>query len=289
MKRYHIHKLLFALTRDPDLVKQATGVKNVEIQDERNALSPLFLDLESYFESIAKDEFGSFEFADHKAVNLIYNLLSRLDEDTLLEKAEHVEFTTYSYVFKNNDSLSPFLSKKSVLYWARKPGWTVNEATLLSLGLVYNDEFSDLFDKIENRYSYSKKQFPVLTEIFERKSLLQSALDHKKIVNGDPVQYLDWLAKMKFLLPQNLVDLVFEFQGNIQTSESVEICDNKSLLKLVAAMAIGGYRFNPQAARNPATADIQSDLDKLGLGLDQKTVLKWLREATTLVNKDYLQ
>lgn len=49
---------------------------------------------------------------------------------------------------------------------------------------------------------------------------------------------------------------------------------------MVAAMAVRGYSFEPESSRNSATKDIQSDLDHLGVGLDQKTILKWLREAT---------
>ena len=66
------------------------------------------------------------------------------------------------------------------------------------------------------------------------------------------------------------------------------IAKKNSLLTLVAGMAIKGYRFDPNANRNEATSDIQSDLDELGIGLDQKTILKWLREATALVDKDHL-
>ena len=61
--------------------------------------------------------------------------------------------------------------------------------------------------------------------------------------------------------------------------------NNESLLKLVAAMAYRGYKFDPQKPRNTATSEIMNDLDELGLPLDRKTVLHWLREAGTKLPK----
>lgn len=69
---------------------------------------------------------------------------------------------------------------------------------------------------------------------------------------------------------------------------SIGIIEKTTLLKLVAAMAVMGYAFKPDAARNDATKDIQSDLDKLGLGLDSKTILKWLREACDTIDPKHL-
>jgi len=50
-------------------------------------------------------------------------------------------------------------------------------------------------------------------------------------------------------------------------------------------MAIAGYKFDQDAKRNQATSDIQSDLDQLGIPLDQRTILKWLREACEIIPK----
>jgi len=51
-------------------------------------------------------------------------------------------------------------------------------------------------------------------------------------------------------------------------------------------MAIAGYKFDQDAKRNQATSDIQSDLDQLGIPLDQRTILKWLREACEIIPKN---
>jgi hypothetical protein len=64
--------------------------------------------------------------------------------------------------------------------------------------------------------------------------------------------------------------------------------ERESLLKLIAAMAIKGYCYNPTARRNDATADIAHDLALLGISLDRDTILKWLRESADLLPPEAL-
>jgi hypothetical protein len=55
--------------------------------------------------------------------------------------------------------------------------------------------------------------------------------------------------------------------------------ERDSLLKLVIGMAVAGYKFDPDAAKNQATAEIASDLERLGMSMHSDTVRKWLGEA----------
>ena len=55
--------------------------------------------------------------------------------------------------------------------------------------------------------------------------------------------------------------------------------ERDSLLKLVIGMAVAGYKFDPKAARNQATTEIASDLERLGMSMHPDTVRKWLGEA----------
>jgi hypothetical protein len=57
-----------------------------------------------------------------------------------------------------------------------------------------------------------------------------------------------------------------------QSLNRVSDQETETLYKLIAAMAIKGYMFVPDAKRNQPTGDIQSDLDQLGTSLDQKTI-----------------
>ena len=62
----------------------------------------------------------------------------------------------------------------------------------------------------------------------------------------------------------------------------------RSLLKLIAALSIGGYGFDYRDKRSKQTSQIKDDLLRIGLELDDKTILKWLREAGRLVGDQIL-
>lgn len=59
--------------------------------------------------------------------------------------------------------------------------------------------------------------------------------------------------------------------------------ERDTLLKLVIGMAVRGYGYDPQAARNSATTEIAKDLEGLGMPIDSDTVKKWLNEAVDTV------
>jgi hypothetical protein len=61
-----------------------------------------------------------------------------------------------------------------------------------------------------------------------------------------------------------------------------EILNQKSkasMQKMILGMAKARYGYDPNSHRNKAIAEITADLDRLGLGLSEDTVRRWLREA----------
>ena len=61
-----------------------------------------------------------------------------------------------------------------------------------------------------------------------------------------------------------------------------------SLLKMVIAMAMEGYRYDPLSLRSQIPSEIVNDVEKLGLSIDADTVRKWLREGTELLDQNQL-
>ena len=51
------------------------------------------------------------------------------------------------------------------------------------------------------------------------------------------------------------------------------------MLKMIAAMAIGGYAFDPAAQRSETVKEIVSDLERQGVSLSDDTVRRYLTEA----------
>lgn len=52
-----------------------------------------------------------------------------------------------------------------------------------------------------------------------------------------------------------------------------------SLLKMVMAMAIKGYNYDPSASRSAVPSEIVSDADAVGYSIEADTVRKWLKEG----------
>lgn len=59
--------------------------------------------------------------------------------------------------------------------------------------------------------------------------------------------------------------------------------ERETLFKLVVGMAVRGYRYDPEAARNDAPGEIAGDLASLGIEVTDDTVRKWLKEAAATV------
>jgi len=52
-------------------------------------------------------------------------------------------------------------------------------------------------------------------------------------------------------------------------------------------MACEQYNFNPTLTRSSATSSIRDDIETVGLSMDNKTILKWLKEAAALIPNEY--
>ncbi|TRL35043.1 hypothetical protein [Rhizobium straminoryzae] len=59
--------------------------------------------------------------------------------------------------------------------------------------------------------------------------------------------------------------------------------ERESMLKLILAMAMKKYQFDPTKLRNSATANIAGSVAQIGLKLDEDTVRKFLSEAKVLL------
>ena len=125
-------------------------------------------------------------------------------------------------------------------------------------------------------------------------SLHETIEGYKKIVDGKS-QIIDQSRELYQALErekegyQKLIAALRDKCDALETRsqpESLGTRERNTLLKLVIGMAKGGYGFDPRQSRNPATADIVGDLNRLGLDVSADTVLKWLRAGADLLPRD---
>jgi hypothetical protein len=95
------------------------------------------------------------------------------------------------------------------------------------------------------------------------------------------------LAKEKNEQIERLLRQIEELQARLDSmpslvppstpEKSMSTRERESLLKLVIGMAVGGYGYDPTAARSEQPAAIADDLSTNGVSLDVDTVRKWLK------------
>lgn len=280
MRLDDIRTIIFHLFRDNSLVSDATGWSFADIENNVRATYP-------FFNKRASDDVPFYSDSEFKAVEFIFCALSELSDESTLAKFKYGKANSKTV----GDLVPTEMAFQDYKFWARKTYWNPVEATIISLGLKPTNKLLELADVLDSNGFMACK---LLTEYSERLELLFAARRSGRLSeDSTPPEILAWLEKQEFSMPEGLVDATRRFQCDeleipTPSSEgSLSGRERETLLRIVAAMAVKGYRFDPEAARNPATKDIQDDLELLGIGLDQKTILKWLRESTKLIPAEH--
>lgn len=177
-------------------------------------------------------------------------------------------------------------------YWSKFLSFKSDELFLLSLGLNPHKI------KVRDIYNHGKHCDDDAWEVFHFFSgrlILFDRLFHKQKIY--PKQFLEYVDLVDFSVEQTFLDALRKIhqpkkpkvkkQVVVEGEKSLSAREKETLLMLVATMAIKGYAYDPNKSKNSCTSDIRTDLELLGFSMDDKTILKWLREAAGLVYKGY--
>lgn len=213
------------------------------------------------------------------------------------------------------------------VYFAKKSTLDFKEIVSLSLGIdprlvseliEKHDRLSAGDPALSSKPSYNKCIKELYgTEIYKKYSeiieLLQSHYPYQTQVLT--TELVEWNKRMDIKLPEAFVESVNKYHNvpdikmayeelkieNKRQSEKLakreETIDQlkikevtlNNLRKLVIAMAVRGYRYNPKASKNKSTKDISDDLSSVGLPLDEKTILRRLKESANLLPTEALE
>jgi hypothetical protein len=201
-------------------------------------------------------------------------------------------------------------------HWTMLPHWTLDEAIALSFNKspeqVNWQKVKDLVQLSSFALQYSRRR-----ELMTRAAALSQfsdpvsptdfvawaegiglpiSADLKAAVKARSSELPDWKA-----LRANLEATIAERDETIRTMRSeieqlkLQIAsaasaepglgtrERNTLVRLVIGMAIGGYAYDPKRNRSGVPAEISNDLESKGLGLDLKTIRKYLDEGADLV------
>jgi len=186
-------------------------------------------------------------------------------------------------------------------FWAKMPRLSLHEVSLLSIGADPSCMKDDKFSEFQKTLDRGKSLWAAHASFLEQREIFSRCFHFTGFGYAPEgisqikhwIDDLDILVHPEFyeglearIAPKQAEVVATDSLTSAQLSSSLTDKETETLYKLIAAMAIRGYAFEPDAKRNQATADIRSDLDLLGISLDQKTILKWVRIACDVVPKD---
>lgn len=273
---------LNTMTRDPDLVELATGWKQTFALDSADKVASSNKTISDFSRNINPQYIKQVQEAWGELLELS---ISQIEEAIEQKEKQLWQEKENNYLFNQPDALFIDLD-----FWARAATWTDEQAVMLSLNRHPQQEYLDSMKAL----SLSEIQKSELAmNFFDRLALASLARKAGQVSKeGKSIEFVAWFKQMDFDVRADLIEQVNRFQTNIANSDQnlgKQLTDQEreTLLKLIATMAVRGYYFDPNANRNAATSDIKSDLELIGFSLDEKTILKWLRAATDLIDKDY--
>lgn len=275
--RHEYAKALLAYTCEKEILESYNSAV-AESRRESKSLSDVIKRLEE-----SDSTHDNIIASDLHIASVIYNLLYHQSLNTLELKTGALSPDLSNF---DDQRIPNVICDRDSLKFAREPYWSAFEACWLSVGICPNGVIEYDMGNIDRTLGFHN--YHLIDDFKERFELIRKHDIYQSLTPSRPEDYLHWFTQMEFSFPENLANAIRRISGeapSIPQNDGTPLLplERKTLLKLIAAMAIRGYRFDPKAARNQATSDIQSDLDHCGLPLDQKTILKWLREASELI------
>jgi hypothetical protein len=175
-------------------------------------------------------------------------------------------------------------------HWAKAAFLTMDEAFWLSVGLAPERQFTDA---IANEVQRRARKNPVADYLRQRTVLFKRALDpygHNRELSPDRI--LDWIERVELdvhpSFPEMLRVMIARAPTkapvatgssveNATTSEKAESRERISMAKLIVAMAIREYGYDPDAKRGPIPKEIHDLTVSLGIEVTDDTIRKYLK------------
>lgn len=167
------------------------------------------------------------------------------------------------------------------------------------MGLEPNSKLNDYLR--DTPFKKHEQNLLVRKEVLRRQALFKSArkfaFSKFSISAGDAYE---WFHDVSLEIPNAFREALEKgwqrANGKVQTPVELEKQTGKldarkerSMQKLIIGMAVKGYSYDPQKSRNDVVAEIRSDLDHLGISLDDKTIRDHLKEAAKLLPAEALR
>ena len=169
-------------------------------------------------------------------------------------------------------------------YWSRMDWLSIREAVWLSIGL---EPRFDWESTLVIRKSYGQEKSPYLKHAEELKEQIRR-FTKRAFLNEErlhPGKLLDWIKEANF--PSHAGFLVVldnatrrvgsERKLGAAADQPMDKREIATVAKIITALAVDGYGYQPQSKRSPIPDEIEGICDRLGLPVTRETILKYLR------------
>ena len=204
----------------------------------------------------------------------------------------------------------------SLTHWNMAPDFTGDEITALVLGedpshsIFIKNRDGPLYRKLKVSYNASRRwhdldeRAPLKWHelgVASEDELLHSVAVEEGLSHFDPDDAYNrskWLASdehsgfatQRFARAEVArwltacgIQSAYKFISGKPTEEPLSTKERNTLLKMVVAMAIKGYSYDPASAKSEAAKEIETDIDALGMSVSDDTIRKYLKEAVATV------
>ena len=173
-------------------------------------------------------------------------------------------------------------------YWAKSPFYELHEITLLSLGLEPVEVFTKALD-----HDFQQKDSPARTYALRRHELIDRTFNKGALGSKTkPAALAEWVNAVDLDVHPGFARMLKNLTGFTQiermssdapvikstpTEKSPEPREIASMAKLLTAIAISEFGYDPTDKRSPIPREIQEISDLEGLGVSKDTIRKYLQ------------
>jgi hypothetical protein len=185
--------------------------------------------------------------------------------------------------------------KADFAYWGSMPTLTIYEAVALSVGADPAAFTEEKITELLQLHSKGGKLWASLAFLIKQFEIFRRHFTHTGwgFIAERPSKLKAWIDEIELPVhPEFYSELAKRspaIQPAAQPTASAGLArqERETLLKLIAAMACEQYNYDPSKERSEATSRILEDIELVGLTMDAKTIRKWLKEASELVDPSY--
>lgn len=208
---------------------------------------------------------------------------------------------------------------KDLLYWAKMGRWNFHETVILSLGGDPKVITIERIREVRRTDKYDDRA-RMITRAIESNTLDHWCCPYRNRYHLYPLSFVRWAKQFDIDLPEQFAEKVFfyhqardfkslyeqEVVANSVLKEEVNSLkqensrsaleekplhtkEKETLLKIIAAIVVDAYGYDPLQEKNKSLADIRNALDQTGCSLDDDTIRNKLQQAGQFIPQGFLK